>query len=167
MRPGREEEKQPGPPISLPLLCPVKHASTLVTTPQCTAAHASTLPKPPRLALTCCTPPDPHLRTPHCQPSPAYKSRLRARFRTHTISSNLLDIIFLPISLSVAVAVDAGEFLGAGGGRWTRRAAATFFASSSSSSPSSTLPPHHRRVLCKPPVSSVLRPGRRPRTDST
>jgi hypothetical protein len=35
--------------------------------------------------------------------------------KTHTIPSNLQDIISLPISLSVAVAVDAGELLGAGG----------------------------------------------------
>jgi hypothetical protein len=68
--------------------------------------------------------------------------------KIHTIPRNLPDIISLPISLSVAVAVDAGEVQSVGGatvggtdgGRWTSRAAEIFSASSSSSSASST--PH-------------------------
>jgi hypothetical protein len=59
--------------------------------------------------------PDPHLWTRSGLPSLAYKTALQAHHRTHTTPPSLPDIISLPISLSVAVAIDAGEFLGAGG----------------------------------------------------
>jgi hypothetical protein len=47
--------------------------------------------------------------------SRAYLSPPRPASETHTTPGNLLDIIYLPISLSVTVAVDAGEVRSAGG----------------------------------------------------
>jgi hypothetical protein len=48
-------------------------------------------------------------------PPSAYKNTLRARHRTHTIPSNLPDNLSLLSSLWLAIAVDTGELLDAGG----------------------------------------------------
>jgi hypothetical protein len=56
-----------------------------------------------------------HVGHPAPLPSLAYKRGLRARLRTQTIPSNLLDIIPLPMSLSIVVDVDAGKLQSTGG----------------------------------------------------
>jgi hypothetical protein len=68
--------------------------------------------------LTRCT--SPNNRTGHLLATPApgllaYKNPLRALHQAHTIPRNLPDNLSLLSSLSVAVDVDAGELLGAGG----------------------------------------------------
>jgi hypothetical protein len=57
----------------------------------------------------------PTFGTPPLQRAPAYKTPLRARHRTHTIPSNLLDNLSSLCSLSFVVASTAGELLDAVG----------------------------------------------------
>jgi hypothetical protein len=92
----------------------------------------------------------PTLWTPPLQPAPVYKNPLRALLRTHTIPSNLPDILSSFCSLSFVVASNAGELLDAVGAtasglRWRseRREVdeeklGVLFCFTPSSSPSST-----------------------------